>query len=197
MPENLTDAQLVTRTLENPDNYTLIIDRFEEPILRYIVRMTWVSHEEAEELAQIIFIKAYRSLNGFDIRLKLSSWLYRIAHNMCVDYLRKNSKKNHLSLDAEDEYSQALIEKIASTDDVSFQLSEEAEKEWVHSIIHMLPEKYRVVLLLYFLEDKSYDEISDILQIPVSTVWTLLNRAKKHFFALTQEPQFSHLFSYA
>lgn len=197
MPENLTDAQLVTRTLENPDNYTLIIDRFEEPILRYIVRMTWVSHEEAEELAQIIFIKAYRSLNGFDIRLKLSSWLYRIAHNMCVDYLRKNSKKNHLSLDAEDEYSQALIEKIASTDDVSFQLSEEAEKEWVHSIIRMLPEKYRVVLLLYFLEDKSYDEISDILQIPVSTVWTLLNRAKKHFFALTQEPQFSHLFSYA
>ncbi|MCB9807074.1 hypothetical protein H6768_04270 [Candidatus Peribacteria bacterium] len=77
----------------------------------------------------MIFIKAYRSLNGFDIRLKLSSWLYRIAHNMCVDYLRKNSKKNHLSLDAEDEYSQALIEKIASTDDVSFQLSEEAEKE--------------------------------------------------------------------
>jgi RNA polymerase sigma-70 factor (ECF subfamily) len=84
MSENLTDAQLVTKTLQNPDNYSLIIDRFEESILRYIGRMTGSSHEEIEELGQIIFIKAYRSLNGFDIRLKLSSWLYRIAHNVCV-----------------------------------------------------------------------------------------------------------------
>jgi DNA-directed RNA polymerase specialized sigma24 family protein len=53
------------------------------------------------------------------------------------------------------------------------------------------------VLLLFFMEEKSYEDISDILQIPVSTVWTLLNRAKKHFFALAQEPQFSYLFTYA
>jgi DNA-directed RNA polymerase specialized sigma24 family protein len=53
------------------------------------------------------------------------------------------------------------------------------------------------VILLFFLEDKSYDEISDILQIPINTVWTLLNRAKKHFLVLSQEPQFSHLFTYA
>lgn len=197
MPENLTDAQLVSKTLENPDNYALIIDRFEEPILRYVGRMTGVSHEEIEELGQIIFIKAYRSLNGFDTSLKLSSWLYRIAHNVCVDYLRKTSKKNTLSLDAEDEYSQALVEKIASHENVSFRLSEDAKKQWVREIIQMLPEKYKTVILLFFIEEKSYEEISDILQIPVNTVWTLLNRAKKHFLALAQEPQFSHLFTYA
>lgn len=197
MPENLSDALLVTKTLENPDNYALIIDRFEESILRYIGRMTGTSHEEIEELGQIIFIKAYRSINGFDTRLKLSSWLYRIAHNVCVDYLRKSSKKNTLSLDVEDETSQALIEKIASSENVSFHFSQDVQKQWVHEIIQMLPEKYRTVLLLFFMEEKSYEDISDILQIPVSTVWTLLNRAKKHFFALAQEPQFSHLFTYA
>jgi len=170
MLETLSDAQLVAKTLENPDNYVLIIDRFEEAILRYIGRMTGASHEEIEELGQIIFIKAYRSLNGFDIRLKLSSWLYRIAHNVCVDYLRKNSKKNTLSLDADDEYSQALIEKISSHENVSLHLSEDAQKQGVREIIQMLPEKYRTVILLFFIEDKSYEEISDILQIPVNTV---------------------------
>lgn len=197
MAETLSDAQLVKKTLENPDNYVLIIDRFEEPILRYIGRMTGASHEEIEELGQIIFIKAYRSLNGFDTRLKLSSWLYRIAHNVCVDYLRKNSKKNHMSLDAEDEYSQALIEKIVTEYTASLHLAQDAEREAVRNIIRMLPEKYRTVMILFFLEEKSYEEISDILQIPVNTVWTLINRAKKHFLVLTQEPQFSHLFTYA
>lgn len=170
MSENLSDADLVTKTLQNPDNYALIIDRFEEQILRYIARMTASPHEEIEELGQIVFIKAYRSLNGFDIRLKLSSWLYRIAHNVCVDFLRKNSKRAHVSLDAEDEYSQALIEKIASSENISFHLSQDAQKEGVRAIVKILPEKYKTVILLFFIEDKSYEEISDILQIPVNTV---------------------------
>ena len=197
MLDNLSDAQLVSKTLESPDNYALIIDRFEEPILRYVGRITNASHEEIEELGQVIFIKAYRSLNGFDSRLKLSSWLYRIAHNVSVDYLRKITKKNTISLDADDDSSQALIEKIASSENISLHFSQDAQKQWIHQIIHMLPEKYRTVLLLFFMEEKSYEEISDILQIPVSTVWTLLSRAKKHFFTLAQEPQFSHLFLYA
>lgn len=197
MPENLSDVQLVQKTLANADNYTLIIDRFEEPILRYIGRITGSSHEEIEDLAQMTFIKAYRSINGFDTRLKFSSWLYRIAHNISVDYLRKNTKKNHMSLDAEDDYSQALVETISSEDNVALYLQTEEQKKGVRSIIQMLPEKYRIVIILFFAEGKSYDEISDILQVPINTVWTLLNRAKKQFLALSQEPQFSYLFRYA
>lgn len=170
MVETLSDAQLVQKTLKNPDDYAFIIDRFETPILRYIFRMTGASHEEVEELGQMTFIKAYRSLNGFDVRLKLSSWLYRIAHNICVDYLRKNSKRNHMSLDAEDEYSQALIEKIITEDTGSVHLVQDIERRAVRDIIRMLPDKYRTVMILFFLEEKSYEEISDILQIPVNTV---------------------------
>lgn len=170
MVETLSDAQLVQKTLKNPDDYAFIIDRFETPILRYIFRMTSASHEEVEELGQMTFIRAYRSLNGFDVRLKLSSWLYRIAHNICVDYLRKNSKRNHMSLDAEDEYSQALIEKIITEDTGSVHLAQDVERRAVRDIIRMLPDKYRTVMILFFLEEKSYEEISDILQIPVNTV---------------------------
>ncbi len=170
MSETITDAQLVQKTLINPDEYALIIDRFEGPLERYIMRITHADHEDVEELLQTIFIKAYRSLNGFDTRLKLSSWLYRIAHNVCVDYLRKNSKKTHMSLDAEDEYSQALIESIASEDNVSLYLATEEQKRSVRNIIQRLPDKYRTVIILFFAEGKSYDEISDILQIPVNSV---------------------------
>lgn len=170
MLETLSDAQLVIKSLERPDNYALIIDRFEEAILRYIGRITGASHEEIEELGQIVFIKAYRSLNGFDTSLKFSSWLYRIAHNVSVDYLRKTTRKNTMSLDADDEYSQALVDKIASSDNVVYHISEEEQKKAIHDIIQMLPEKYKMVLLLYFMEDKTYDEISDILQIPINTV---------------------------
>lgn len=197
MLDNLSDAQLVGKTLENPDNYGLIIDRFEEPILRYIGRMTSSSHEEIEELGQIVFIKAYRSLNAFDTGLKFSSWLYRIAHNVCVDFLRKNTRRNHISIDIEDEYWQALLEKIATEENIALHLSHDTEKQWIRDIIRLLPEKYKTVILLFFIEEKSYEEISDILQIPINTVWTLLNRAKKQLLALAQEPQFSHLFTYA
>ncbi len=102
-----------------------------------------------------------------------------------------------MSLDAEDEYSQALIETIASEDNVSLSFETEEQKKGIRTIIQMLPEKYRTVIILFFAEGKSYEEISDILQIPISTVGTLLNRAKKQFVALSQEPQFSYLFHYA
>jgi RNA polymerase sigma-70 factor (ECF subfamily) len=75
-----------------------------------------------------------------------------------------------MSLDVDDEYSQALIEKIASSENISLHLSEDAQRQGIRQIINMLPEKYRTVILLFFLEDKSYDEISDILQIPINTV---------------------------
>lgn len=75
-------------------------------------------HEMCEDITQEVFIKAYQSLNGYNSKLKFSSWIYRIAHNLSVDYLRKRNKKNHLSLDIEDEESQALIQKIASDDNI-------------------------------------------------------------------------------
>ncbi len=118
----------------------------------------------------MVFIKAYRSLNGFDTRLKFSSWLYRIAHNLAIDYLRKNTRKNHISLDSEDTNNQALLEILASNEDIALNFSSEEQKKAVRGIIHSLPEKYKTVLVLAYLEEKTYEEISDILQIPINTV---------------------------
>lgn len=91
--------------------------------------MTGASHEEVEEIAQMVFIRAYRSLNGFDADLKFSSWLYRIAHNLSVDFLRKNKKRTTASLDANDEESFALIEKIATDENIAVSFSEDMTKQ--------------------------------------------------------------------
>lgn len=196
MSWTLSDNELVTATLQNPETYTVLVDRYEMQLIRYIRRMIGDEHEISEDITQEVFIKAYRSLNSYNSKLKFSSWIYRITHNLCVDYLRKNNKKRHVSLDIEDEESQALLQKIASNDNVSENLTSQETRKAIQDIIATLPEKYKIVIVLAFMEDKSYGEISDILQIPIGTVWTLINRAKKHFFALATEPQFSHLFPY-
>jgi len=191
-----SDQELVSATLKNPDAYVAIVERYESALLRYVRRMVWDDHEIVEDITQEVFIKAYQSLNGYNPKLKFSSWIYRIAHNLCVDNLRKNTKKHHTSLDIEDEESQSLIQKIASDENISHSIATHETRQAVQTIIRWLPEKYKTVIILAFMEDKSYEEISDILQIPIGTVGTLFNRAKKHFFALATEPQFSHLFHY-
>jgi len=191
-----SDQELVSATLKNPDAYVAIVERYESALLRYVRRMVWDDHEIVEDITQEVFIKAYQSLNGYIPKLKFSSWIYRIAHNLCVDNLRKNTKKHHTSLDIEDEESQSLIQKIASDENISHSIATHETRQAVQTIIRWLPEKYKTVIILAFMEDKSYEEISDILQIPIGTVGTLINRAKKHFFALATEPQFSHLFHY-
>lgn len=79
-------------------------------------------HETNEDIAQEVFIKAYKSLHGYNPKLKFSSWIYRIAHNLCVDHLRKQKKHEYTSLDLEDEESQTLIEKIASDENIVLSL---------------------------------------------------------------------------
>ena len=131
----MTDNDLVSATFKNPDNYTDIVDRFEVPISRYVRRMVGDEHEICEDITQEVFIKSYQSLHGYNPKLKFSSWIYRIAHNLCVDYLRKNSKKNHTSLDIEDEESQSLIQKIASDENILHTIATYETRQAVQTII--------------------------------------------------------------
>ena len=148
-PKIFSDTELVQKTLENPDNYAphnRSIWRTNFTLYRSYDRLF---HEEIEELAQMVFIKSYRSINGFDVRLKFSSWLYRIAHNLCVDYLRKNSKHQQMSLDAEDEYSQALIETIASEDNVSLRLETDEQKKGIQKSLECFQKNIALLSSLF------------------------------------------------
>lgn len=137
-------------------------------MLRY-ARYLLSNEEDARDAVQEGFIAAYKYLNGFNTSLKFSSWLYRIVHNQAMNVLRK--RKNTISTDEVPEIIAAKInhEETQEKRELKRQLDTNLAK---------LPTKYRVVLTLYYIEEKSYQEMSDILRLPINTIATHLSRAK-------------------
>ncbi|KKQ46448.1 MAG: RNA polymerase sigma-70 factor, ECF subfamily [Candidatus Moranbacteria bacterium GW2011_GWC2_37_8] len=176
--QEMTDEQLVQRTLDNPDAYVFIVERYEEKLLRYIMRISAGSREDAEDTLQDVFLSAYKNLNDFDQNLKFSSWIYRIAHNKVISHFRKvTARPKTMTYEGDSQ----LLNILASEEDIARNLEKKYTAEQVRQTISQLDSRYREVLVLKFLEEKDYKEISDILQKPMGTVATLINRAKKQF----------------
>lgn len=170
-----TDEVLAEKSRNDEFAYANLVGRYEKKLMRYIMRIGIFTKEDAEEILQEVFIKAYENIEDFDSRLKFSSWIYRIAHNEAVSRIRHDASRNILSHDEFDE----LADKIA--DETSFEdhIDKKILAEEVRTIIRAMDQKYRDVIILRFLENKEYQEISDILKKPPGTVATLLNRAKE------------------
>jgi RNA polymerase sigma-70 factor (ECF subfamily) len=173
-----TDEELVAMTLENEAFYALLVERYEEKLSRYILRISGGSREDIEDTLQEVFISAYKNLNDFDQDLKFSSWIYRIAHNKVISNFRKiTARPKTVTYEGDNQ----LLNILASDEDLVNDLEKKYTAEEVKNILDQMEERYREVLVLKFLEEKDYKEISDILKKPMGTVATLINRAKKQF----------------
>jgi len=161
--------------LKDADLFLELMQRYEGRLLAYINRIINVSNGEAEDILQEVFIKTYQNLNGFDLNLKFSTWVYRITYNQVISFFRKN-KKHTTNLTDKD--SEALILNIADELNLKQAVAQKIDAKLIREAISDLDSKYRDVLVLKFLEDKDYNEISDIIKKPVATVGTLINRAK-------------------
>jgi RNA polymerase sigma-70 factor (ECF subfamily) len=169
-----TDEELVTLTLQDKEYFAYIIERYDKKMARYIRRLLSVSKDDINDVLQNVFLKTYVNLNNFDTKLKFSSWLYRIAHNESITYFRKHKVCSRDRVEIEYEH----LANIASEYDLKKEIEDKEFKEDLEKQIAELDQKYREVLVLKFLEDKDYREISDILKKPMGTVATLMNRAK-------------------
>jgi len=187
--EDKTDNELISLTLKNEENFLYLMQRYEKKLLRYIKRFTGVSHQCAEDILQESFFKIYRNLNNFDNNLKFSSWAYRITHNEAINYIRKHKNKTDktVSIDAENSDSINLLEVLASDENVQIAAESKELQAKVRQILKKMKKKYQEVLILKYLEDQDYNEISDILKKPMGTIATLMNRAKKQFKQLAKE----------
>ncbi len=170
-----TDEELVTLVFEDQERYLYLMRRYESKILRYIIRLSGVRREDAEDILQEVFLKAYRNLHDFDRSLKFSSWLYRIAHNETVSHYRKRQARPQV-VDVDDEN---LIETLAADPELTPSLDRLQDRQNVREAVNRLDAKYREALILRYFEERDYGEISDILRKPPGTVATLLNRAKE------------------
>ena len=172
---NKTDEEIVILTLKNQDYYLCLMKRYEVKLLNYILKISNISREDAEDILQEVFIKAYQNLNDFDLNLKFSNWIYSIAHNSTISAFRK--KKVRLqTVSWEDKDLNNLLESALDVENASLQ---KLTYKQILKIIKQLPLKYKDVLILKFVEGKDYQEISDILRKPMGTIATLINRAKK------------------
>jgi len=173
---NKTDEQIVILTLKNQDYYLCLIKRYESRLFNYIIKISNINKEEAEDLLQEVFIKVYQNLNGYDPNFKFSSWIYHITHNVTISFIRKkNIRPQSVPWDNEE-----LLTMLKSTSNVEREINQQSIYEKILKIISSLPLKYKEVLILKFIENKDYKEISDILHKPMGTVATLVNRAKKY-----------------
>ena len=176
-PGELRDAEVVQLTLTDPNQYGILMERYEAKLKRYIARLGVRNLDDQLDVLQEIFIKAYRNLNGFDTTLSFSSWMYRIAHNEAISFYRKKHVRpeGHLVSDGE-EVLEFLSSKEAGPE-VTFDQTVNATE--LAQALAAIDEKYREPIILRFFEHKEYDEISDILEIPIGSVGTLLHRGKK------------------
>ena len=179
-----SDEILAQHVLSNEHAFGELIDRYQAKLLRYIKRIAGVSDADAEDICQDVFIKVYRNIRGFDPSLSFSSWIYRIAHNETRSYYRKHKKREQTySLDAE---SYDHLAGDLETDGLTITREREGMLE---QALAQMKEAYREVLVLHFLEQKSYAEISDILRKPTGSVGTLIHRAKKQLRVLLEKEE--------
>ena len=153
----MSDSELMAM-LTSPEHRSkgvgLFIRQFQKPIYYYIRRMV-LSHEDADDISQIVFVKAWRAIDSFRGESKLSTWLFRIAHNECISFLR--SSKRLMSVDAsqvESDLGSAL------QSDVLFSGDEIQAK--LQTAIALLPEKQKAVFIMRYYNDINYEEMAEI-----------------------------------
>ena len=149
-----TDRNLIERVLNgDSEGFNLLVRQWEKPIYNFILRMVG-NRDEAMDLCQDVFLKAFRELGALKDRDRFAAWLYRIAHNTCYSRLRKDIGKTYVELDPETGARSASMENRIA----------------VQKALQQLPEDQREVVVLKVYQDLKFEEIAVIQDAPVSTV---------------------------
>ena len=168
-----------------------IVARYKQKIFNYIFRMVG-SSEEAEDLTQEVFVKMYLALESFRSQASLSTWLYRIAGNLCIDAHRKKARRETgfggglLSLDEPASYDGARGEdsaprEVPDATHEPFRLVARQEMDTkIQDALALLPGKMRMVVILHDVEGLQYDEIAQVVGCPLGTVKSRLFNARMH-----------------
>jgi RNA polymerase sigma-70 factor, ECF subfamily len=177
--QKLSDEELVALVRsQDKELYTHILSRYQSKLLRYANYLTG-DKAKSSDIVQNTFIKAYINLNSFNTRKKFSSWIYRIAHNEAMNAIKKHQHETPLLEDID----------FDSGIDLEDNLIKKELKTRAKNCLKKLSLIYKEPLTLYFLQDKSYEEISDILRLPINTIGTRIRRAKIALKKICQKTQ--------
>lgn len=153
-------------------SFGLIMERYEQKITRYARKFLYDS-EDAKDIVQEVFIKAYANIQSFETDRKFSSWIYRIAHNEFVNAAKKKSRERVSFIDLD-----VFFPYLASPDTADSEANNRDLRRVLDNYLEKLDAKYREPLILYYFEQLDYKEIAEVLRIPASTVGVRLQRGK-------------------
>lgn len=178
--EKYPEYSIIRRALENDQSaYKEILTKYEIGV-RSVVRKMVFDPQEADDLVQEAFIKAFNSLASFNFEFSFATWLYKITSNNCIDYLRKKRLKT-FSYDKpishkDGESTQEFADNVAN---IEKQMVQSETSIQIKAAIDELPEKYRVVIVMRHQEEKPYEEISELLDLPLGTIKARIFRARE------------------
>lgn len=174
------EAAVIQAVLDGDVNaYEALVKEYEKNVYNLALRMTGNS-EDAADMAQEAFIKAYNSLTAFRGDSKFSVWLYRIVSNVCLDFLRSRSRKQTVSLSTENDDGEEVELDIADDTHSPEQLLDRSlTRDAVRRGLAALPPDHREILLLREIQGLSYEEIADVLGLEAGTVKSRIFRARK------------------
>jgi RNA polymerase sigma-70 factor (ECF subfamily) len=171
-----SDEEIIEFIKTNKECYSLLVNRYEKKLFRYIKRISGVINESAEDILQTVFLKVYVNLNTFNEKNKFSSWIYQIVHNETVNCWRKNVKKGYVVSLEENDF---LKKNIASDENTEKKVIQKIDSGKISKALRSLDGKHREALSLRYMGELSYQEIAKKIGRPVGTVGTLINRGKK------------------
>lgn len=170
----VTDEELVTRaTAGDLESFNQLVARWERPIYALAYR-TLGREEDARDVAQEAFMRAFRGLRGFKGQAKFSSWLYRITLNLCRDWIRRERRAPVVSLPEGTDPTDLADQRAAPTESVEDLVARREMSDAVARAMAELPEEQRAAILLKEYHGLTFQEIADMLGCPLSTVKTRL-----------------------
>jgi RNA polymerase sigma-70 factor (ECF subfamily) len=184
--QELSDSEVIVIIIaQNRGAYKELFSRYQKKLFTYIYHLVG-NREETEDILQNVFSKTYRNISHFDTSRKFSSWIYRIAHNEAVNFLKRKSKRYTVSwediLTSKDKLDSASGEELPEE-----KMEHQEIAKRIDDAIEKIPAKYQQVLKMRYFQEYSYEEISRKLGKPLNTVGTLINRAKHKLLEAIKE----------
>lgn len=179
---SLEDDSFVKQAISgDQDAYKKIMDKYQKPLYFHVLKMVR-NHEQVEDLVQEAFMKAFNNLNSYNTNYAFSTWLYRITTNHTIDYLRKK-KLNTTSIDEPVKTREGEMEiQISDESETDRTIIRKERKQIIHHAIDNLPEKYKKVIEMRHLQELSYQEIAEQLDLPLGTVKAHIFRAREMLY---------------
>jgi RNA polymerase sigma-70 factor (ECF subfamily) len=172
------DALLVQRCLRGEERaYGLLLGRYRRAVYSLVYRMVG-NAEEAQDLAQEAFIRAFRSLSSYDPQRSFANWLFKIASNLTIDHFRRRRLPTVSTAMFEDEDEGRELDLPDPGPSALDVMVQDEEARLTADLVQSLPEHYRIVVLLRHGQDMAYEEIAETLNLPVGTVKARLHRAR-------------------